>query len=108
MISSLLAAAAIFAQAAPAAAPAAAADPAATPPAAQAPPSSAPHDVSGVTVAGAKKGSDQKEMVCHTEPVLGSMFPKKVCASREASAERRKNDQADVRAFSAIRPGVSN
>jgi len=105
MIAPLLMAAAMFAQAAPAAAPAAAASaaPSAAPPAA-----GAPKDLSGVTVTGQKKGSDPTEVVCHSEPVLGSMFPKKVCASRQAIAERRDQDQAELRKWTALRPGVSN
>ena len=104
MISAFLMAAAIFAQAQPAAAAApSTAAPSAAPPAA-----GAPHDVSGVTVTGQKKGSDPTEVVCHSEPVLGSMFPKKVCASRGALAERRDQDQADLRKWTALRPGVSN
>ena len=104
MITPLLMAAAIFAQATPAAAPAAASSaPSAAPPAA-----GAPKDLSGVTVTGQKKGSDPTEVVCHSEPVLGSMFPKKVCASRQAIAERRDQDQAELRKWTALRPGVSN
>jgi hypothetical protein len=99
MISALLIAAAMFAQAAPASDPSPPA-----PPAAQ-----SPKDLSGVTVTAKKKTDvDQKEVVCHSEAVLGSMFPKKVCASREAFAERRNVDQAEVRRWTALRPGSSN
>jgi hypothetical protein len=30
---------------------------------------------------------------------MGSLFPKKVCASRRALTERERNDQAAVRSF---------
>ena len=35
---------------------------------------------------------DSKEVICNREPVLGSLFPKEVCASREARAERTRED----------------
>ena len=42
-------------------------------------------------------------MVCHNETVLGSMFPKKVCASQAQSTERRDIDQAAVRQMEVIK-----
>jgi hypothetical protein len=42
---------------------------------------------------------DPNQVVCHSETVMGSLFPKKVCASRGALAERERSDQAQVRAF---------
>lgn len=67
--------------------------PAATPP-------SAPRGVSGVTVTGEvakKRVVDPKEVICHKEPVLGSLFPKQVCARREEFAQRTREDQKDLR-----------
>jgi hypothetical protein len=108
MLGALFTVAALFAQAAPDSAPA-------SPPASAAPAtataSTPPHGVSGVTVTAkpkAKGDVDPKEVVCHSEAVLGSMFPKKVCASREAIADRRNVDQAEVRRWTALRPGVGN
>jgi hypothetical protein len=96
MIAALFAASVVMFQAAPAAAPTA--DP---------PASTGAHGVSGVTVTGekAKKNApDPKEVVCHREPVLGSLFPKEVCARREDIAERRRADQKYVRDSQALRP----
>ncbi len=64
-------------------------------------------DVSGVTVTGKKAApgaQDPNEMVCHKEPVLGTMFPKVVCARREDIADRRRLDQATTREAQAQRP----
>ncbi|HEY3951303.1 hypothetical protein [Phenylobacterium sp.] len=47
-------------------------------------------------------------VVCRTEPVLGSMFPKKVCATKAELKDRRDQDQAEVRKMQALRPYVSN
>lgn len=90
MISLFLAAGVLFAQAEPAAAPAA-------PPAARA--------VSPVTVTGKKpKTLDPNEMVCRKEPVLGSLFPKEICATRQELSDRRNLDQASTRQSQALRP----
>jgi len=90
MISLLLAAGVLFAQAEPAAAPA-------PPPAA--------HAVSPVTVTGKKaKALDPNEVVCRKEPVLGSLFPKEICATRQELADRRNLDQASTRQSQALRP----
>jgi hypothetical protein len=95
----------LFSFAAPAAAQATDPAGAAAPTAATAPPSS--KDVSGVTVT-AKKAApgtlDPKEVICHKEPVLGSLFPKEICASREARAERTREDQKDLRDSLLYRP----
>ena len=61
-------------------------------------------DVSGVTVTGKKSaGVDfgSSEVVCHSEPVLGSLFPTKVCATRGELALRRQNDPEVARKFSS-------
>ena len=94
MIAVVFAAAVVLAQAAPAAAPNASAPPASTPPA------STPHGVSGVTVTGdkpKKRVVDPTEVICHKEAVLGSLFPKQVCAQRQEFAQRTREDQKDVR-----------
>lgn len=100
MISAIFAAAIMFAQATPAVA---APDTAA----AAVPPASTPHGVSGVTVTGEKpkKGApDPKEVVCHKERVMGTLFPKEICARREDIADRQRVDQKTVRDSQALRP----
>jgi hypothetical protein len=64
------------------------------------------HAVSPVTVTpGRKTGApDPAEMVCHKEPVMGTLFPKQVCARRDEIAERRRVDQASTRESQALRP----
>lgn len=99
MLGAVLSFAVVLAQAAPDAAPAAAAKPAAG------------KDLSGVTVTGQKKARDDvdpKEVICHSELPIGSRFPVKVCARREAIGERRMIDQMEVRRMTALRPGVGN
>ena len=100
MISVIFAAAIVLAQAAPAADSSAA--PSAAPPAAK-----SPNNVAGVTVQGekAKKNApDPKEVVCHKEAVLGSLFPKTVCAQRQEFAQRTREDQKDLRDSLLYRP----
>jgi hypothetical protein len=92
---------ALFAQAAPAA----------TSPAP--PPETAPTMgavVSPLTLNGSKPSEEAKaaEVVCHSEPVLGTLFPKKICAPRRDIAERKRIDQAYVRDTQALRPFRSN
>ena len=96
MISAVFAAAALLMQAAPAA------DPAAAPGAAPAPAASGSHSVSPLTVTGKKQveaDKDPNETICHSENVIGSRFPKKVCATRRELAERKQQDQATTEAF---------
>jgi hypothetical protein len=76
----------------------------ATPPAAETPPGG--KDLSGVTVTGKKAKSTSvdlgdKEVVCHSEPVLGSLFPQKICATKGELAIRKQNDQEVARKFSS-------
>jgi hypothetical protein len=55
-----------------------------------------------VTVTGKKAAEvdlSQAEVVCHSEAVIGSLFPKKVCASRRELTERRREDQQVVKDF---------
>jgi len=88
MIGALFAVAVLYAQAAPAADQGAATN------------ASAPRGVSGVTVTGEqakKRVADPKEVICHKEPVLGSLFPKQVCARREEFAQRTREDQKETR-----------
>jgi len=92
MISALFAAATILAQAAPAAESA--------PAAAAAPPASS--TVSPLTVTPEKPISKRHEVdptrvVCHDEIPIGSRFPKKVCATNGAFAERTRENQELVR-----------
>jgi hypothetical protein len=75
------------------------------------PPSPAPsaakpggNQVEGVTVTGKKQAEadkDPNEVICHSEPVMGSLFPAKVCASRRELSERRQHDQEVARKFSS-------
>jgi hypothetical protein len=95
MIGAVLAATVLFFQAAPAAtsvSPSPAAAPAST--------------VSPVTVNGKKASAkpDGSEVVCRTEPVLGTLFPKKICASRDQFAERTRQDQKETREATNLRP----
>jgi hypothetical protein len=94
MIVAVFAAGLLFMQAQPAA------DPAAAPAAA---PTPSGHPVSPVTVTSRKQQSgdlNPAEVICHSESVIGSRFPKKVCASRRELAERREQDQATAENFS--------
>jgi hypothetical protein len=89
MISVVLAATVLFLQAAPGAAAAA--------------PSST---VSPVTVNGSPTAvkAHGSEMVCRDEPVLGTLFPKRICASRDQFAERQREDQKEARESTNLRP----
>ncbi len=97
MIGAIFSAAALLLQAAPEAA-----TPTSTTPSAPA----AAHAVSPVTVtSGRQSGApDPAEMICHKESVIGSLFPKEVCARRDEIAERRRIDQATTRNAQAQRP----
>jgi hypothetical protein len=50
----------------------------------------------------------KRQLICHTEPVIGSLFPKKICATKEELADRTATDQAEVRKAQALRPYQSN
>jgi len=92
MITAVFAAAMLFMQAAPSAAPASA--PSAAP--------TASNSVAPLTVTSRKQQSgdlDPNQVTCHSEPVLGSLFPKKVCATRRETSERKQNDQQQADAF---------
>ena len=69
-------------------------------------------DLSGVTVTGKKPTAvdfGAKEVICHSEPVMGSLFPKKVCATRGELALRRQNDQEVARRFAnGVQDGAGN
>jgi hypothetical protein len=93
MISAVFAAAMLFMQAAPAAT--------ALGPASSAAPT-ASNSVAPLTVTSRKQQSgdlDPNQVTCHSEPVLGSLFPKKVCATRREASERKQNDQQQADAF---------
>ena len=46
----------------------------------------------------------KRELVCTNEKVIGSLFPKQVCATKEEFAERRAYDQAELKRAQALRP----
>ena len=59
-------------------------------------------NLEGVTVTGKKQAEadkDPNEVLCHSEAVIGSLFPKKVCGTRREIAERRQHDQEVTDAF---------
>jgi hypothetical protein len=63
--------------------------------------------VSPVTVTATKPAdaaTSGDELVCRNEAVLGTLFPKKVCARRADRMERRRVDQAEIRRDQAQRP----
>ena len=97
MISAVLAATVLFFQAAPAADQPPAA-PAATP----------GKSVSPVTVTGkgahASPPGDEATVVCHDEVRLGSLFPKRICARKDELIQRTREDQAEQRRNTALRP----
>ena len=75
--------------------------------AAAAPPAPAIASGSTVTpavVAGKKPAADPNQVVCRTEAVIGTLFPKKTCATRKELAERAVEDQQATRQATAIRP----
>jgi hypothetical protein len=98
MIGAVLAVSVLFAQAAP--------DAAAPPPAAA--PAAPTKAVSPVTVTGVKPpgaaGAKGDELVCRTEPVLGTLFPKRICARRDEIAQRTREDQKETREATNLRP----
>ena len=97
MIAAVFIAAALFGQAA--------ATPSADPKAAS------PAPVSGVT--GTAKTPEQikadrlapdTKVMCHSEVVLGTLFPRKVCTTRQEMRERTGSDQALIRQGQAYNP----
>jgi hypothetical protein len=96
MISAIFAATVLFMQAAPTATPNAASGAA---------PSAAPAGssaVSPLTVTGKKPHAvdlDPNQTICHSESVVGSLFPKKICATRRELAERRQQGQDQTDTF---------
>jgi hypothetical protein len=75
--------------------------PAATPPAAAAPGAS----VSPVTVKGQKPSvAEDNQVICHSEKVIGSLFPRQVCATKAQLADRRFQDRQDLERGTALRP----
>src|SRR6202000_2856612 len=93
MLAAILTAATLSASGAPAVTPGA---PSAAPP------------VSSVTVTGKsdldKKADHQNEVVCRSETVLGTLFPKRFCATRGEMAERTRQDQDQLRKDTSLRP----
>jgi hypothetical protein len=98
MIVALFVAGALFAQATPAAASAPGA-PSAAPPAAG-------HAVSPVVVTGKKPDAADRgsELVCRSETVLGTLFPKRICMRRDELAQRTREDQKETREATNLRP----
>ncbi len=84
------------------------ADPAAAPASSQPPTAASPQTttVSPAVVTAKKPAStlDPNEVICHSEPVLGTLFPKKVCATRQELSDRRRSDQQDTRQTTNLRP----
>ena len=96
MLSAVLAATILFFQAAPVAD-----HPTAAPTAAPA------KSVSPVTVTGQGARAtpdDGATVVCHDEKVLGTLFPKRVCGRKDELAARTREDQAEHRRNTALRP----
>jgi hypothetical protein len=82
--------------------------PVATTPA-TAPPAATPSSVSPLTVQGQKKSvAEDNRVVCHREQVLGTMFPKEICATKAQITERRNEDQAELKRETWNRPYVVN
>jgi hypothetical protein len=93
MLNAVFTAALLMMQATPTATSAPAAAPSATP----------PGTVSPVTVQG-RKQADEKRVICRKEVVLGTLFPREVCATKSEFAERTRVDQQELRNDTALRP----
>ena len=50
----------------------------------------------------------KRQLVCEKQQVIGTLFPKQVCATKEEIADRRNLDQAEVRKMQALRPYRTN
>ena len=46
----------------------------------------------------------KNQLICRDEPVLGTLFPKRVCATRSEITERQRWDQKDTRESTNLRP----
>jgi hypothetical protein len=84
-------------------------------PAAPAPPADAAkaagRDLDGVTVTSKRLPDSQKdptEVVCHDETPIGTRFPKKVCATRRQSSERKMADQEQLYEWTLGKPLKGN
>ena len=74
-----------------------------TAPSAAAPGSSG--TVSPVIVQSHKKArADDERVICRKEVVLGTLFPKEVCARKQEFDQRTREDQAELRNDTALRP----
>ena len=62
----------------------------------------APAVVTGKKIPASAK--DPNEMICKSEPVLGTLFPKKTCATRGELEARRQLDQETTRETTNLRP----
>jgi invasion protein IalB len=85
------------------------ASPGAAPPSAQPAAAAAPGSVSPVTVKGQKRSVvEDNRVICHRQQVLGTLFPKEVCATKAQFAERRREDQAELDRDTQLRPYDAN
>jgi hypothetical protein len=74
-------------------------------------PAAAPAPVSPVTVNGKHQKLDDASvakdtMVCESEQVLGTLFKKKICATREEMADHRAVSQEELKKIQAYRPYI--
>jgi len=62
------------------------------------PPAAATDTVSPATVTAAPKAApaNKPRVVCRTEPVTGSMFPKKTCYTTDDMAQRKQDERANL------------
>jgi hypothetical protein len=98
MLNALFAAVILMTQAAPMAT-------AGTTPEASAAAPGSPGTVSPMTVQSRKKSVvDDSRVVCRKEVVLGTLFPKEVCATNAEFKARREDDQAELRRDTALSP----
>ena len=67
-------------------------------------------EVAGGTVTRRQPGSDAdpKDVICHDEALVGSRLSKRVCAIREELAQRRREDQQQLREWVAVSPLKAN
>jgi hypothetical protein len=69
------------------------------------PPAPAPAAVSPVIVKGQKPSvAEDNQVICHSEKVIGSLFPRQVCATKAQLADRRFQDRQDLERGTALRP----
>ena len=95
MISAIFAAAILFAETTPAAAPA--------------PVAPATAAVDGATAApGVTKAKRDSDLICHSEQVLGSRIPSRVCYTRAEQEDRAQQDKQNLQRMQSQFGKVSN